>query len=135
MTLIDTSAWVEFLRGTGSPVQKAVSSLLREPAPISTTDPILMELLSGARDQAEVERLRALLGLCDHLRVDAPADFEDAAGLYRACREAGDPPRAQIDCLIAAVAIRNGVELLTADQDFTRIARHSRLVLAGTSRT
>ncbi len=50
-----------------------------------------------------------------------------AAELYRACRGGGETPRKLTDCLIAAVAIRSGAELLCEDADFLAIARHAPL--------
>ena len=50
MILVDTSAWVEFLRDTGSPVCTRVDELLG--GEIATCDPIRMEVLAGARNAA-----------------------------------------------------------------------------------
>lgn len=123
MTLADTSAWVEFLRGTGSRANRAVRRLLAEDA-LATTDVVLMEVLAGARDQAHRNDLRGLLARCELIPVEGPGDYESAADAYLACRRAGTTPRSLTDCLIAAVAIRSGVPLLHADADFARIARH-----------
>ena len=59
-----------------------------------------------------------------------PADYEDAASLYRTCRRGGGTVRRLIDCLIAAVAIRAGAHLLHAAADFTVLARHMSLSIA-----
>ena len=58
-------------------------------------------------------------------------DFEDAAAIYRACRRGGETVRKLIDCLIAAIAIREGVPLLHSDNDFVVIARRAPLQLDG----
>jgi predicted nucleic acid-binding protein len=52
------------------------------------------------------------------------ADYEEAAAIYRHCRREGATVRRLNDCLIAAVAIRSGVPVLHAGQDFEQIARH-----------
>ena len=84
-----------------------------------------MEVLAGARDDAHLDRLRrAVLGRCQVLPGHGLADYEEAAALYRHCRRRGATVRALTDCIIAAVAIRAGVPLLHADQDFEQIARH-----------
>jgi predicted nucleic acid-binding protein len=88
-----------------------------------------MEILAGARDQADRDRLRRLLYGAEFLAVDGPSDYEQAADLYRLCRSGGETPRKLTDCLIAAVAIRNGAELLCEDADFLTIARHAPLRL------
>jgi hypothetical protein len=126
--LADTSAWIEFLRGTGSDVNTRLRALL-ETDELATTDVVLMELLAGAADDRHRDRLRSLLGRCEFVPTDGPGDYEDAADLYRACRAAGDTVRALTDCLIASVAIRTRIGVLHADRDFDVIARHTPLQL------
>ena len=50
-------------------------------------------------------------------------DFDAAARIYRRCRQVGVTPRGMVDCLIAAVAYRRGVALLSWDVDMDRVAR------------
>ena len=123
MTLVDTSAWVEFLRGTGSETGRAVRSLLHDVV-VHTTDVVVMEVLAGARDDDHYEALRRLLALCDYVPVEGLADYETGARLYRECRQAGESVRALTDCLIAAVALRARLPVLHRDRDFDAIARH-----------
>lgn len=131
MILVDTSAWVEFLRGTGSETHLRLRGLLERDDPLATTEVVVMEVLAGARDQAHLERLRrAVLGRCEMLVGHGLADYEEASAIYRRCRGQGSTVRRLVDCLIAAVAIRAGVPLLHADDDFERIARHCPLQLA-----
>lgn len=130
MILVDSSAWIEFLRATGSPAHLRVRSALEQGGALASTDVIVMEILAGARDDDDRNRLRRLLYSVDFLAVDGPADYEQAAELYRACRAGGETPRKLTDCLIATVAIRNGAALLCEDADFAAIARHSPLRLA-----
>ncbi len=122
MILVDTSAWVEFLRGTDSPVCEAVDRLLG--SDLASCDAISMELLAGARDERQLTQLRGLLARTTMLPT-SPADFELAAAMYRACRVRGETVRKLIDCLIAAVAVRADVEILHADADFATLARHT----------
>jgi len=124
--LVDTSAWVEFLRDTGSDVCEEVDRLLGSTTRIAITDPILMEVLAGARDEAHLYDLRGLLGRADmeHCR---PADYTSAALLYRRCRQEGETVRRLIDCLIGAVAVREGMSVLQRDEDFEVFARHTAL--------
>lgn len=120
--LVDTSAWIEFLRGTDSPVCDAVDRLLDDD--LATCDAISMELLAGARDDKQLTQLRGLLARTTLLPT-TPADYELAAVLYRSCRARGETVRKLIDCLIAAVAVRAGVEILHADADFEVLTRHT----------
>jgi len=128
--LVDSSAWVEFLRATGSSTHLSLRSALQGEVELASTDVIVMEILAGARDDADRDRLRRLLYGLEFLAVDGPADYEQAAELYRLCRGKGETPRKLTDCLIAAVAIRNDAELLCEDADFDAIARHAPLRLA-----
>ena len=127
MILVDTSAWVEFLRDTGSPVCERVDVLLE--ADLATCDPVRMEVLAGARDERHLRELRRLLARGTSIPT-LPTDYEDAAAWYRTCRRNGETIRRLVDCLIAAVAIRADVELLHADADFEALARHTPLRLA-----
>lgn len=130
MILVDSSAWIEFLRATGSHVHQRLRSALEGESDLACTDVIAMEILAGARDDANRDWLRRLLYGLEFLAVDGPADYEQAAELYRLCRRGGETPRKLSDCLIAAVAIRNDAELLCEDADFEAIARHAPLRLA-----
>jgi predicted nucleic acid-binding protein len=125
--LVDTSAWVEYLRATGSDAHLQVRALLADEAPMGTTDAVVMEVLAGGRDERHTAQLRRLLGRCQFLPTQGLADFEAAASLYRRCRRGGVTVRALTDCLIAAVAIRTGTELVHADQDFDLLAQHTDL--------
>lgn len=124
MILIDTSAWVEFLRDTASPVCAHVDELLE--ADIVTCHPIRMEVLAGARDERHLTDLRRLLARASILPTEPP-DYEEAAVLYRACRGGGETVRKLIDCLIAALAIRAEVPVLHSDNDFEVLARWTAL--------
>jgi len=130
LILIDTSVWVEFLRGTGSAADERIDRLLADDSPIATTDVVLMELLAGAGEQRHRQHLRKLLARCEFIAVEGPGDYERAAGIYRACRRGGETVRKLTDCLIAQVAMRSDCELLHADGDFSAIARHVPLGLA-----
>lgn len=130
MILVDSSAWVEFLRATGSSAHLRVRSALESKAELASTDVVVMEILAGARDDGDRDRLRRLLYGLKFLAVEGPTDYEQAAQLYRLCRRGGETPRKLTDCLIAAVAIRNDAELLCEDADFVTIARHAPLRMA-----
>ncbi|MDE0342483.1 MAG: PIN domain nuclease [Deltaproteobacteria bacterium] len=127
MILIDTSAWIEFLRNTGSPTCDRVDALLEEE--IAVCDAIRMEVLAGARDERHLQALRRLLALATVLPTE-PARYDDAAALYRACRREGETVRKLIDCLIAAVAIHARIPVLHRDADFEVLVRHTELETA-----
>jgi predicted nucleic acid-binding protein len=125
--LVDTSAWVEFLRATGHPAHVTLKHHLAQRSPIATTEVVLMELLAGTRSRGEHSRLRTRLVVFPQLTLRGLPDFEQAAELYRMCRRKGETVRKLIDCLIAVVAIRAGATVLHNDRDFETLARHTRL--------
>ena len=127
MILADTSAWVEYLRATGSPVHRRLRKLIADEDDLATTEVVIMELLAGADDTDGVTRLRRFLGRFELLPVEGLADYEAAAELDRRCRAGGEAVRKLTDCLIAAVAMRHGAALLHRDHDFEVLARHTRL--------
>jgi predicted nucleic acid-binding protein len=127
--LVDTSAWVDYLRATGSEAHRHVRRLVESDATVHTTDVVVMEVLAGGRDESHVDRLRRLLSRCEFVAVVGLGDFEHAASLYRRCRRAGETVRSLTDCLIAAVAVRADLDVLHADRDFDALARHTELRL------
>ena len=122
MILADTSAWVEYDRATGSPVDKRITGLIRRQGALVVTEPVIMEVVAGARDDERELRLHRLLQRFDLLSFDAAADFDGAGRVFRRCRQAGFTPRGMVDCMIAAVAWRYGATLLSQDADLNRIA-------------
>jgi len=121
--LADTSAWVEYDRATGSEVDQRLTALIAADGPVAVTEPILMEVLAGARNDQRESELRRLLLRFRLLSFDVVADFDGAAHIYRRCRRAGVTPRGMVDCMIAAVALRWGATLLSQDVDLDRVAR------------
>lgn len=124
MILIDTSAWVEFLRNTGSTVCNFVEEALA--GDVAICDAVRMEVLAGARDESHLTSLRRLLARAVNIPVES-TDYDDAAALYRRCRRQGETPRKLVDCLIASVAIRTGTPVLHSDTDFDVLRRYTAL--------
>ena len=129
--LVDTSAWIEYLRGTGSPYTYNgwIRDAIVAGTPLAWTEPILYELTAGAGSPRRVEQLRALLLRGPLLAVEGLQDWEDATHLYRSARSKGLTVRSSIDCLIAVVALRTRSPVLALDRDFEALARVSNLGL------
>jgi len=130
LILADSSAWIEYLRGTGSETHLRLRADLRAGERVATTDVVLLEIFGGARDKAHHQELQRLLYAREYLRTHGPSDFEAGARIYRICRKGGETIRKLSDCVIAAVAMRSGAAVLARDGDFTAIARHVELELA-----
>ena len=124
MILVDSSAWIEFLRNTGSTVCMLVDEMLV--GDIAICDAVRMEVLAGARDESHLNQLRRLLARATVLPTGS-TDYDEAAALYRRCRQQGETVRKLIDCLIASAAIRAGAQVLHNDADFDVLARHTEL--------
>lgn len=130
MLLLDTSAWVEYLRRTGSEVNARVRKMVEAEAPMATTDVVILELLSGARHPRSKQQIWGLLNRCTMLAVRPLFEYEQAADLFVRCQLDGFTPDNTNDLLIASVAIGQEVPLLAHDSDFERIALVSPLQLA-----
>ena len=123
MILVDSSAWIEFIRETGSSVNIAVrTGLVRDD--LASCDVVLMEILAGARDESHLRQLQIVMARPQFVPIE-PEDYEDAAALYRQCRRGGETVRKLNDCLVGAVAVRVGAPVLHRDADFDVLARHT----------
>jgi predicted nucleic acid-binding protein len=129
--LVDSSAWIEYQRATGSTADRRLTEAIATGERLATTGLVVLELLAGASDEQHAHDLRRLLARCRFLPLEEPSDHEAAAALYRACRREGTTIRRLPDCLIAIVAMRTGSMLLHRDAGFEAIARHAPLALAG----
>lgn len=122
MILVDTSAWVEYDRATNSRVDQRLTELIAGDEQIGVTEPVVMEVVAGARSDEREADLRRLLLRFKLLRFDAAVDFDAAARIYRGCRRVGITPRGMVDCMIASVAQRHQAALLAQDADLVRVA-------------
>ena len=87
---------------------------------------VRMEVLAGARDESHLHSLRRLLARVAVIPILA-TDYDDAAALYRSCRQQGETVRKPIDCLIASAAIRAEAPILHNGAEFGVLARHTEL--------
>ncbi|MCF8530221.1 MAG: PIN domain-containing protein [Candidatus Nanopelagicales bacterium] len=116
MILIDTSVWIDLLRGNGRGPELA--SMLRSDEPLASTEPVLMELLAGTRNEGEYASVRRLGTSVGWLPLDPATDFDSSAQIYAHCRRNGVTPRGLVDTLIAAIALRTECALMTSDRGF-----------------
>ncbi len=122
--IADTSAWVEFLRATGSRCDLRLRKAFRAEQTVWMPSVVLQELLQGARNPAQFTRLEAQLERLPGLDGLSPRDLaRDAAMLYARCRWQGFTVRSPNDCVVAACAIAAGLPVLAQDHDFEAIAR------------
>lgn len=121
--IADSSAWIEMLRATGSPVDLRLQKALGRGEPLRMPDLVYQEVLQGARDAHHFVRLQTELDtIAPFVPDDARETARQAAMLYARCRWHGVTIRSPNDCMIAACAIEAGEPLLHADRDFEAIA-------------
>jgi predicted nucleic acid-binding protein len=125
--LPDSSAWIEYLRASGSPVHQAMRELVHNPSRLAVTEPVVMEVLAGSRSEQQLATYRGALLDLRLLPIDGLAGFEEAALIFRRCRSAGETLRSLVDCMVAVPALRAGASVLHQDRDFDAIARHTDL--------
>ena len=120
MKLIDSSAWVEFLRRKGDLKVKQVVARLVQADHSAYTCPIQFELMSGVKPEEE-DDLTEALSLSQHVLFIAE-DWRQAAQLERRLRAKGVTiPRN--DLFVATVAIRSGLPLVCRDAHFDALRR------------
>lgn len=127
--IVDTSAWVEYIRRTESAFDLFLDAAVRDGQPIATPAAVVTELLSGTNSENRASKLLQLLSRFEILVPDTLGDYQGAARIYRNCRRAGFTIRSTVDCLVAATALAERRPLLARDRDFAVIARHTELEL------
>lgn len=113
--LPDTCAWIDFFAGKATAVANLVAVALRD-SPVFTCGPILSELLQGARgehDRTAVLDAHRALEYADA----TPAVWVRAGDLAADLRSSGTTVPLS-DLLIAAIAIEQRLEIITADRHF-----------------
>lgn len=84
--VVDSSAWVEFLRATGSPAHLRLRQALVAGEDIGVVDVVRLELLAGAGTDEEHGGLSAMLAGFPLLPCSSPVDHDLAAHLFRSAR-------------------------------------------------
>jgi predicted nucleic acid-binding protein len=118
--LVDTSVWSLALRRRPSANLSSEESRLVRALTEAISDgrvamigPIRQELLSGIKEQAQFQRVKAALEPFRDEAIETP-DYEEAARLYNVCRSCG-VECGPVDILICAVARRRKWDVLTSD--------------------
>ena len=118
-TVVDSSAWVDFLRGEEKAVTR-VDRLLAEGL-AAVTGPITAEVLSGARSSAQYGRLKELF---DGLSwVPDPVLLWSRVAEYRFALARDGFQASLINLTVAVSALAGGHRVLTRDRGFERICK------------
>ena len=127
MILVDTSVWVDFLRGVDSPQRGQLHDLIATGEELSLTGIVLTEILQGLGNEKEYQALKEYFLAFPIYLPRGVETYAAAANLYRECRKSGKTVRKTVDCIIAAVCLENDLTLLHKDADFDHIAECSEL--------
>ncbi len=124
VVLVDTSIWIEVFK---KPPGLDLTALV-DIDEVAVCLPVIQEVLQGFREERAFDVARE--AMLSFLIVESPlveTVFLEGASLYRSARRHGKTIRSGVDCLIAACAIRNGLEILHRDRDFIALAEVSAL--------
>ncbi len=117
MVIIDTTVWIDYLRGTENPETRWLDRELQRQR-LGLTDLILCEVLQGIREQSAFTRVRADLLKFQVFQTGGSGLAIAAAQNYRELRQRGYTVHKTIDCLIATFCLQARHELLHRDRDF-----------------
>jgi predicted nucleic acid-binding protein len=124
--VVDTTVWADWFNGMGSPeVDHLEDALHCQDAGLAPV--ILTEVLRGFRADRDFERAHALLVQLPCWRSTSKATRSRSA--LSSAPGQGITVRGTIDRIIAQTCIAAAVELISTDQDFAAIARHTPLLL------
>lgn len=123
MTLVDSSVWIDYFRGTPTAETDLLDSLLGA-EPVLMGDLILTEVLQGFRSDADLTRAQELLGALEVISLGGTEICIQAALNFRSLRRKGVTVRKTIDTIIATTCIAKGYALLYSDRDFDAFVDH-----------
>lgn len=130
MIAVDTSVWIELLRGTESHHDLRLRELIADDEAIAVPAIVLTEILQGVRSDRIASEVESRMRGFPLLALETPNDLVAAAGLYRRARDSGATVRRTLDCLIAAQCIRLDIPIFHNDRDFDRLAGCTELSIA-----
>ncbi|NLN87575.1 MAG: PIN domain nuclease [Syntrophomonadaceae bacterium] len=123
MILVDTSVLTGYLKGQDDAKTLLFDELLTRNIPFGISPYTLQEVLQGARNEKDYQRLREYLSTqVIYFLPEEISTYEKAAQLYFDLRRKGLTPRSTIDILIALTALENKLMLLHNDRDFDLMA-------------
>jgi len=119
MIIIDTSVWIEFLKGEQS--YSSLVKVLLEQREVLAVECIFAELLQGTRTDRERS---IILSYWNHLPKLEDSGLLIEAGSYSGQTRLLDKGVGLIDALILICALKSGAKIWTLDNKFTKIIPH-----------
>ena len=118
MVIVDTSVWIEYLDRFNPAIREELVPLL-ERDEVATVGLIVSELRRGCRSAREVKAVVEALEPLEYREADRSAWLH--AGQLGAEASTRGHSLEVGDCLVAAIALREGWTVFTLDRDFERI--------------
>jgi len=126
--LIDTSVWSEALRRKEKKLNSSetlVKRIIENNEEIVIIGIILQEILRGITNETLFSEIKNILNDFSFIDISRE-DYIFAAELRNKCKQQGITA-GSFDFLIASVAINNNLTLVTYNNNFINISRHTRL--------
>jgi len=122
MVIVDTTVWIDFLKGKETKEVERLEESLSEEKDVFITGLIVQEILTGVKNKKDRDRVRKEL---DRFILVSPTleTHIQAAEIFDACRKKGFTIRSIIDCLIASLALEYDLTLLENDKDYSFISK------------
>jgi predicted nucleic acid-binding protein len=121
--LVDSSVWIDYLRGVSTPQVDRLDSLLGV-EPLAIGDLVLAEVLQGCDSDADFNRVKDLLDSLFLVELGGREIAIQAARNFRTLRTLGVTIRQTIDTIIATRCIADDLALLYRDKDFDPFVEH-----------
>lgn len=123
MILVDSSVWIDYLRGIDNRLTDQLHGMLGV-EPLAIGDLILTEVLQGANTERDFKNCLRLLSSLEVITLGGSSVAIQAARNFRDLRAKGITVRKTIDCVIATRCIMDGMTLLHNDHDFDPFVAH-----------
>ncbi|MBP3975531.1 type II toxin-antitoxin system VapC family toxin [Pseudoxanthomonas spadix] len=123
MILVDSSVWIDYLRGVETRETDRLHGLLGV-EPLAVGDLILTEVLQGTGTERDFNEVLRLLDRLDLVSLGGHGVAIQAARNFRVLREKGITVRKTVDCIIATRCIMDDLTLLHSDRDFAPFVAH-----------
>ena len=129
MIVVDSSVWIDYFSGVGTPETDRLDDTLGT-RPVAIGDVILTEVLQGFRHDKDY---KAALNVFEDITVFEMLDTHRAiksAENFRVLRKKGITVRKTVDVIIATYCIEQKLPLLFSDKDFRPFVKYLGLIEA-----
>ena len=123
MILVDSSVWIDYFSGNGSPETDFLDGVLGVSA-IAIGDLILTEVLQGFRHDKDYKTAKRLLKELTIFELLGKKMAVKSADNFRKLRKKGVTIRKTADVIIASFCIEHNLPLLFSDKDFKPFVEH-----------